>query len=165
MAALWAITWEDVAADFTGATDAAALVQLGVRLGVAAVLAGLLGWQRERSGKAAGLRTHMLVAMGAATFVLLPQQAGWSNTELARIVQGTVAGIGFLGAGTIVKHGSEQSIRGLTTAADIWLTAGIGIAAGLGHLAGAVVVTTVTFLVLSVVVYFEPKPGQEGHDR
>ena len=70
-----------------------------LRLVLAAALGGLLGYEREQRGKAAGLRTHMLVALGAALFVLVPQQSGMSNTDMSRVIQGVITGMGFLGAG------------------------------------------------------------------
>src|SRR5438552_4918005 len=102
MTALWATTWEELGGDFTGMLDLPGLLRVALRLFVAALLGGMLGWQRACHGKAAGLRTHMIVAMGAAAFVLLPLQAGWSTADLSRVVQGVVAGIGFLGGGTIL---------------------------------------------------------------
>ena len=83
----------------------------------------------------------MLVALGAALFVLVPQQAGVTAADMTRVLQGLVAGIGFLGAGAILKKGDEGEIEGLTTAAGIWLTAAIGIAAGMGREASAVLST------------------------
>src|SRR5215472_8770174 len=99
----WQRIWEAVRADFADLPDAGLAAQLGVRLLLAALLGGLLGYERERSGKAAGMRTHMLVALGAALFVLVPQQAGASPESLTRVLQGVTAGVGFLGAGTILK--------------------------------------------------------------
>ena len=104
------------------------------RLGLAAVLGGLLGLQREWVHSTAGLRTHILVSLGSAFFVLAIVVAGGSPADLSRVVQGLVAGIGFLGAGTILKVGDRLEVHGLTTAASIWLTAAIGTGAGLGHL-------------------------------
>lgn len=119
-----------------------------VRLVIAAALGGLLGWERERTGKAAGVRTHMLVALGAALFVLIPQQAGVSDTDMSRVIQGVVAGIGFLCAGTIIKGRDEEDVQGLTTAAGIWLTAAIGVGVGLGREASAVLSTLLALLIL-----------------
>ncbi len=107
--------------------------QLAIRLTVAALMGGLLGWERERAGKAAGLRTHILVATGAAAFVAIPQQSGFDPNELSRILQGLITGIGFLGAGCIMKGDGAGQVKGLTTAAGIWLTAGVGVAAGMGR--------------------------------
>jgi len=110
------------------------LVRVLVRVVVAAALGGFLGAERERAGKAAGLRTHMLVALGAALFVLFPAEAGMSIGDLSRVIQGVATGIGFIGAGTILKREESEDIQGLTTAASIWLTAAIGMAVGAGQL-------------------------------
>lgn len=75
----------------------------------------------------------LLVAIGAALFVLVPQQGGMLIADQSRVIQGIVTGIGFLGAGAIIKHRSEDDVKGLTTAAGVWLTAAIGIACGLGR--------------------------------
>ncbi|MBK7719119.1 MAG: MgtC/SapB family protein [Simplicispira sp.] len=120
-----------VAAEFSDLTDLSDATRIVVRLLVAGVLGGILGWEREHAGKAAGVRTHMLVAMGAALFVLVSQQIGIEAPDMSRVVQGIVAGVGFLGAGTILKGSGEEKVHGLTTAAGIWLTAAIGTAAGL----------------------------------
>lgn len=104
------------------------------RLGLAAVLGAVVGWQREKVHSNAGLRTHMLVCMGAAFFVLASVESGQTSADISRVIQGIVAGVGFLGAGTILKMGDRLEVYGLTTAASIWLTAAIGTGAGLGHL-------------------------------
>ncbi len=126
-----------VAAEFSDIPDLEAATQVIVRLVLAAFLGGLLGLQREHQGKEAGVRTHMLVALGSALFVLVPASAGTDADGLSRVIQGVVAGVGFLCAGTILKVTSatdgEDQVRGLTTAAGIWLTAAIGIAVGLGR--------------------------------
>jgi putative Mg2+ transporter-C (MgtC) family protein len=104
------------------------------RLGLAAGFGALLGYQRERVHSTAGLRTHILVCLGSAFFVLASVEAGQTSADVSRIIQGIVTGVGFLGAGTILKVGDRLEVHGLTTAASIWLTAGIGAGAGLGHL-------------------------------
>ena len=91
-----------------------------VRLLLAALCGGLLGFERGRAGKEAGLRTHMLVTLGVAFFVLIPQQAGVSPGDMNRVIQGIITGIGFIGAGTILKLSEREEVRGLTTAAGIW---------------------------------------------
>src|SRR5262249_58398759 len=108
--------------------------------------------------EAAGLRTHMLVSVGAALFVLVPQQAGMSTADLSRVIQGVVAGIGFLGAGAILKHGHEGTVQGLTTAAGIWLTAGLGIAAGLGRGLAALLGTALALLILPDPYHLAKRP-------
>ena len=144
----WTQIAQTVAAEFSDVPDAAQAARIAVRLGVAALLGGLLGWEREHAGKAAGVRTHMLVAMGAALFVLVAQQAGISPADNSRVLQGVIAGVGFLGAGTILKGDAEGQVKGLTTAAGIWLTAAIGVAAGLGREATAVLSTVLALAVL-----------------
>ena len=137
-----------LAAEFSDVPDATQLTRIVVRLGMAGLLGGLLGWEREHAGKAAGVRTHMLVAMGAALFVLVAQQVGIAPADNSRVLQGVIAGVGFLGAGTILKGDAESQVKGLTTAAGIWLTAAIGVAAGLGREATALLSTLLALLVL-----------------
>ena len=140
-----------MASEFSDVPDLAQATRIVVRLTLAALLGGLLGLERENKGKAAGVRTHMLVAMGAALFVLIPQQAGIQPADLSRVIQGVVAGIGFLCAGSILKSEDEDRVRGLTTAAGMWLTAAIGMAAGLGREATAVISTALALVVLTLV--------------
>ena len=143
--------WQKVAADFSDLPDPGEAIQMTVRLVLAAVLGGMLGYNREKAGKSAGLRTHMLVSLGAALFVLIPQNAGLSDTDISRVIQGIVAGVGFLGAGAIVKQTDGGEVQGLTTAAGIWLTAAVGIAAGLGREASAALGAILAFLILSTL--------------
>src|SRR5690606_21834237 len=107
--------------EFSDIDDLAQLTQVVVRLLLAAFLGGLLGLQRERHGKAAGVRTHMLVAASSALAVLVPVQSGFDAEAMSRVLQGVLAGIGFLCAGTILKLPAEEHVRGLTTAAGIWM--------------------------------------------
>ena len=127
------------------------VVVIGVRLMAAALLGGLLGAQRESVGKAAGLRTHMLVALGAALFVVGPAEAGLAQGDLGRIIQGVAAGIGFIGAGTILKRSDTEEIKGLTTAASIWLTAAIGVSAAVGPLWVPVLSAFSAWIILSML--------------
>lgn len=106
--------------------------QLLLRLAVAGGLGLIIGIERERPHRAAGMRTHVLVALGSALFVTSALNAGASMDATTRVIQGVVQGIGFLGAGTILKLSDKAEVRGLTTAASVWLTAAIGVAAGLG---------------------------------
>ena len=138
-------------AEFSDVPDAAQLTRIVVRLLLAALLGGILGYEREQKGKAAGIRTHMLVALGAALFVLVPQQAGMGIADMSRVIQGIVAGIGFLGAGAIIKQQREENVQGLTTAAGVWMTAAIGIACGLGRETTAVLSTLLALAILSLV--------------
>ena len=100
-----------VMAEFSDLPDIIEFARVILRLAIAAALGGLLGWERERSGKAAGTRTHMLVSTGAALLVLVPQQMDMSDADLSRVIQGIVTGVGFLGAGTILKSTSEQKCK------------------------------------------------------
>jgi putative Mg2+ transporter-C (MgtC) family protein len=142
---------ETLRAEFSDVPDAAQITRIMVRLVMAAVLGGILGYERERQGKAAGIRTHMLVAMGAALFVLVPQQGGMDIADMSRVIQGVVAGIGFLGAGAIIKQHTEENVQGLTTAAGVWMTAAIGIACGLGRETTAVLSALLAFGILGIV--------------
>ena len=137
--------------EFSDLPDAGQVTRILVRLLMAALLGGVLGYERERHGKAAGVRTHMLVAMGAALFVLVPQQGGMEVADMSRVIQGIVTGVGFLGAGAIIKRGSEEDVQGLTTAAGVWMTAAIGIACGLGRETTAVLSTLLALVVLGLV--------------
>jgi putative Mg2+ transporter-C (MgtC) family protein len=131
------------------------LVRVSVRLLVAAVLGGILGLERRRKGKAAGLRTHMLVAVGTALFTIAPLEAGMSLADISRVFQGIATGVGFIGAGTILKLADQEQIKGLTTAASIWLTAAIGAAAGAGSLWLPILGAAFAFIILSVLGYTE----------
>jgi len=145
---LGAALWQELVDDFPGNVE---IARLTVRLLFAVVLGGVLGFQRAEAGKAAGMRTYMLVTLGAALVVLLPQLAGMSSADLSRIIQGIVTGIGFIGGGVILKMSEEHKIVGVTTAASIWLTATIGIAAGTGRLSLAVVGTILGFVILMIL--------------
>ncbi|WP_354685123.1 MgtC/SapB family protein [Cupriavidus necator] len=151
MDGVWSDIYTALRAEFADVTDAGELTRILVRLTVAVVLGGLIGYERESSGKAAGLRTHMLVALGSALFVLVPLQAGVPLADMSRVLQGLTAGIGFLGAGAILKQSDEAHIKGLTTAASIWMVAAIGVAAGLGRDTTAVIATVFTLIILQIL--------------
>jgi len=148
---VWQEIWNTVLSEFSDIPDAAQITLITLRLLIAAALGGLLGYEREQKGKAAGLRTHMVVALGAALFVLIPQQAGASVADLSRVLQGLVAGVGFLGAGAIIMGNREEETKGITTAAGIWLTAAIGVAAGMGREATAVLSTALALIILYLI--------------
>jgi putative Mg2+ transporter-C (MgtC) family protein len=148
---MWDRIVDTVAAEFSDVADVEQITRLLLRLLLAALLGGVLGYEREHKGKAAGVRTHMLVAMGAALFVLVPQQGGMPLADMSRVIQGVVAGIGFLGAGAIIKNRSEENVQGLTTAAGVWMTAAIGIACGLGRESTALLGTLLALVVLALV--------------
>jgi putative Mg2+ transporter-C (MgtC) family protein len=166
MDAVWQEVWQSVRADFSDLPGVVAVTQLVLRMLLATLLGGLLGYQRERQGKAAGLRTHMLVALGSAFFVLIPLQAGMSLGDLSRVLQGLIAGIGFLLAGTILKQEAEAQIQGLTTAAGLWLTAAVGVAVGLGREASAVLGTVLALIILALLPQVGPhtEAGKKPRD-
>jgi putative Mg2+ transporter-C (MgtC) family protein len=131
---------------------------LFVRLAVAIVMGGAIGWEREIRGIPAGLRTHLLVSLASATFALVSFYVAYYQSyttdgivrvDGARIASNIVVGMGFLGGGAILRSG--LSVRGLTTAASLWLTAAIGLAAGGGMLLLAVTATVVSLFTLSVL--------------
>ena len=135
-------------AEFSDLLEVEQVTRVSVRMTVALLLGALIGWDRERREADAGLRTHMLVSLGAALFVLVPAESGMGAEELSRVVQGLVSGIGFLGAGAVLKMGSEGRIHGLTTAATIWATAAVGMSAGLGREGTAMLATAFILVVL-----------------
>ena len=142
-----------------GLPDAVEAIRIILRLLVAMLLGAVVGYEREQTRKAAGLRTHVLVSLGSALFVLAPLQAGMPTADVSRIVQGVAAGIGFIGAGAILKLTAEHEIRGLTTAASIWMTAAMP-AAGLGEFTLAALATALTWITLAWLERFERKgPG------
>lgn len=158
MGELWERVWTGIREDFSDLPDAMVFSRVLLRCLLAVILGGLLGYERERAGKAAGLRTHMLVALGAALFVLIPSLAGAGPADMTRVIQGVVTGVGFLGAGSILKDDERGHIRGLTTAAGIWLTAAVGVAAGLGRLGSAVVVTVLALVILALLPHQDDRP-------
>ena len=156
----WEILCRTVASEFSDIPDFEHAVRVSLRLTLAAVLGGVLGYEREYKGKAAGLRTHMLVSLGAALFVLVPLEGGMEIDDLSRVMQGIITGIGFLGAGTILKGSSVKDVKGLTTAAGIWLTAAIGVAAGLGHESTAVMTTALALVIFLVMPRLEQRAAR-----
>ena len=154
---------------FAGFGDAAQMARGVIRLLVAGLLGAVVGLQRERTGKAAGLRTHMLVSAGAAIFVLAPLQSGMGDDALSRVIQGLTTGIGFIGGGAILKLSHQQQVQGLTTAAGIWMTAGVGVAAGLGRHGTALAGALLTWVILAIegwMVAREPAAGgPDGADN
>ncbi|MGB7440201.1 MAG: MgtC/SapB family protein [Coleofasciculaceae cyanobacterium] len=130
---------------------------LTVRLTVALLTGAMIGWEREIRNKPAGLRTHMLVSFGSALFVLVPILSGVTDNrpeDLTRVIQGIIGGIGFLGGGVILHESQspsqERRVRGLTTAAAIWVSAALGTAAGCGLWQISLIAAALTFLVLRV---------------
>jgi len=136
-------------------------MEMGIRLLSAAGLAFLLGLERELRGKPAGLRSHMLVSVGAAAFILIGLHILMTTAngdpsariDPSRIVEGVIGGIGFLGAGSIIQ--SRGNIQGITTGASIWISGAIGVACGLGTLGLAGMVTALAFAIVVVLGLFE----------
>jgi putative Mg2+ transporter-C (MgtC) family protein len=131
--------------------SASVLMISSLRLLLAAVLGGVIGYEREKKARSAGLKTHILVSLGSALFVMAPLYAGVSQADNTRVVQGVVSGIGFLGAGAILKPQRDMRVEGLTTAASIWLTSAIGLSAGLGHALLAVIAAVAALFVTAVI--------------
>ncbi len=148
---IWQGIADGLAAQFADLGDAARAARLVACLIEAALLGALVGWERTAAHKAAGLRTHMLLCVGAAFFALVPVQAGMDPAAVSRVLQGLVAGIGFLGAGSVLKREGEGRIIGLTTAAGLWLTAAVGVAVGLGQGVSAAVAAVAAFVILRIV--------------
>jgi putative Mg2+ transporter-C (MgtC) family protein len=133
-------------------------MEILVRIAVAAVLGSLIGFERDVHGRAAGFRTHLLVSMGAAVFMVISDLVarsayGETMADPGRIAAQIVTGIGFLGAGVIIKEGIN--VRGLTTAACLWVAAGIGMAAGSGYFIIAVAVTLLALISLILLKFIE----------
>ena len=129
-----------------------------MRLVIAAVLGGVIGLERQQRHKSAGLRTHLLVCLGSCLVMILSWKLyigvqGLTNADPARLAAQVVSGIGFLGAGTIMKEG--LTIKGLTTAASLWVVAGVGLAVGAGEYVGAVATTVLSGLALTYLPKFE----------
>jgi putative Mg2+ transporter-C (MgtC) family protein len=120
-----------------------------LRLGAAVLTGALIGFDREIRDKPAGLRTLTLVSLGAAVFTLTALDSDGIDST-SRVIQGIVTGVGFLGAGTIIRGQTEQSVRGLTTAASVWLAAAIGVACGLAYWPVVLVASVFGLLVLAL---------------
>jgi putative Mg2+ transporter-C (MgtC) family protein len=125
--------------------------EIVIKLVVSAVLGGLVGFEREIHRKPAGMRTHSLVCMGSTLFTIM--SVSLIGGEPSRIAAGIVTGIGFLGAGMIFK--SEDKVRGLTTAAELWVLAAIGLSVGLGYYFAALVTTLIVIFILIPLKYLE----------
>jgi putative Mg2+ transporter-C (MgtC) family protein len=157
--------WATTRAEFQEIPDTVAITVIALRLSLAAILGGILGYERERKARSAGVRTHMLVAVGACLFVIGPMQSGMPMADMSRVLQGIVQGIGFLGAGAIILHRSAHQVEGLTTAASIWATAGIGVIVGLGLEATAILSTAMVLLILAVVPLVVPRVSRSDEEN
>jgi len=125
-------------------------LEMILRLLLAAVLGAGIGYQRERAGKAAGLRTHILISSGAALFTLVSIYGFTGAVDPSRIAAGVVAGVGFIGAGVIFRGMRGNGVAGVTTAASIWITTAIGLAAGVGLYLISAVTALITVGVLMI---------------
>jgi len=125
-------------------------VEIILRLLLATALGAGIGYQRERANKPAGLRTHILISLGSALFTVVSIFGFGGGVDPSRVAAGVVTGIGFIGAGVIFRGMRGDHVMGLTTAASIWATASIGLAAGVGWYLIATVVAAITVLVLMI---------------
>ncbi len=133
-----------------------------LRLCLALLVGGIIGWERQLRHKPAGLRTHMLVSMGSALFVLIPLAIAKNENgrdAIERVIQGIAAGVGFLGAGEILRQcqqeSSQEEVHGLTSAAAIWVSAALGTAAGCGLWEIALIGALLSLFVLRIIKKFE----------
>jgi putative Mg2+ transporter-C (MgtC) family protein len=141
------LLWQELT---NGLPDSRVLFTVLIRVIAATLLGAVVGFQRERAGKPAGLRTHILVSLGTAIVVVACSASGMNMDGLSRVIQGIVTGIGFIGAGSILKVDAERDIRGLTTAAGLWLTAAVGVACGLGTIGIAIIAAILALIVLAL---------------
>lgn len=142
------IFWQELT---SGLPDTQQVARVAIRLIAAVILGAIVGFEREKAGKPAGLRTHILVSLGTCLFVLACSASGMDSDGLSRVIQGIVTGIGFLGAGSILKLNEERDIQGLTTAAGVWMTAAIGVTVGLGQLGLSLLGAISTVIVLTAL--------------
>jgi putative Mg2+ transporter-C (MgtC) family protein len=154
---VWNTILQTLRDEFSDLADPAQFTRVFVRIGLAVALGACLGYERERHGSTAGLRTHMMVALGCALLVVAAQQSGMPQPDLSRVLQGIFAGIGFLGAGAIIKQSEKEHVKGLTTAASIWATAAIATAAGLGREATAILATVFAVAILALLLRLEQR--------
>lgn len=144
--------------------DTADIGHIAARLVCALIIGACVGLQREITQKPAGIRTHMLVALGTTLVVIAAVEAHMSSSDVSRVVQGLVTGIGFLGGGAILKLTAEHEIQGLTTAASIWTTAAASIAAGLGEVVTAGLALALALFVLAGLARLEKRLSDSSSD-
>lgn len=135
--------------------DLEQFLRASARMLAAVVLGAVIGLQRELVGKPAGLRTHALVTLAAATFTIVPIEAGMDLDGVSRVIQGVATGIGFIGAGVILKRHDEREVIGLTTAATLWAATAIGVVIGLGHVVLASVAVALAWIVLAALTVLD----------
>lgn len=150
------IIWNELTG---GLADSGEVIRVGFRIVASLILGAMIGMQREWSGKPAGLRTHILVSMGTTLLIVACLTIDIGNDGISRVIQGIVTGIGFIGAGAILKQSKKMEVHGLTTAASVWLTAAAGVAVGLGRTGIALVGVALGLAVLSLLGRFEVKMG------
>lgn len=148
-----------------GGRNLIADIDVFIRLVVALLLGGLIGYERQACNKSAGLRTHVLVCIGSCLIMVLSINIyhtvqGLTNADPTRLAAQVVSGIGFLGAGTIMKEGA--TIKGLTTAASLWVVSGVGLAVGSGYYFSALFATVLVFLTLTMLQRFEKAVHIDG---
>lgn len=156
------ILWQELT---HGINDAEQAMRIVFRLCAATLLGAVIGIDRERAGKPAGFRTHILITLGTTVFVIACSAGSLSAEGMSRVVQGIVTGIGFLGAGTILKVNEERNIQGLTTAAGIWMTAAIGVTVGVGSIGLALFATILTLIILAFVGPIEYRYHQKHREE
>jgi putative Mg2+ transporter-C (MgtC) family protein len=152
------LLWQELT---NGLPDRGRLVVVLIRVVAAVVLGAIVGLQREKAGKPAGLRTHVLVTLGTTIIVLACSGIGMDLDALSRVIQGIVTGIGFVGAGSILKLSEERDVRGLTTAASVWMTAAIGIAIGVGSIGLAAIGAVLTLIILALEGVVESRSAKD----
>jgi putative Mg2+ transporter-C (MgtC) family protein len=150
-------------------TKGASVTEVAIRLAIAVLIGGLIGWDRQRSDKPAGIRTHMLVSLGSACFTLLGFEVGehlspahGPGFDPTRVLQGVIGGIGFLGAGAIIRNNGHVS--GITTAAGVWVAGALGACAGVGAYVLALGTTIMAFAILTGVGLLEQRHNPSKRD-
>ena len=146
------VFWTELTSSFPDSKQFAVFV---VRLLGSAIFGAAIGFEREHAGKKAGLRTHMLVSTGTTVFVLAGLNHGMENDAISRVIQGIITGIGFVGAGSILKREEDKKIEGVTTSAAIWMAAAVGVACGLGGLGLGLTAAVMTLIVLRITFWVE----------
>ncbi len=151
-----------------GGLDLRPSLEIVFRLILAGILGGIIGYERETENKPAGFRTHMLICIGSALVMVTSEDifsryAGLTNLDPARLGAQVISGVGFLGAGTIIRDG--LNVRGLTTAAGVWVVACVGLAAGIGFYEGAIVSTLFIYLILLTMKKFQDRLKVRNHNK
>lgn len=144
--------WHDYSSDLS---DPGILLRIIIKMSICLVLGSIIGLNREHAGENAGWRTHILVTMATAAFVMALHESGVALAALAPLVAGMATGVGFLGAGVILRMPDSERVKGLTTAASIYLTAAVGCAIGLGRLWLPIVVSIFGWFTLAYVRRWE----------